>query len=732
MKQVIRRGLKEIIVDEVPDPTASSNHVLVRPFYSLISSGTETADIHKEGIVREVAENPSHIKKVYDVMMKTNPAGTLREVRAKFSDYAVLGYSGAGIVIEKHPSVADLAIGQRVAYGGQGTGHGETLNIGRNLAARIPDEVPFQHACFTTLGAIAINAVRQADIQVGDSVAVIGLGVVGQLVTQIVRCHGGVVIATDLQKSRVDLAEQTGADFAILGGETVVDEVRAVTQGRGADVVIVAAASKSPAPVQSAIKMCRDRGRLVIVGLVPLDIPHAEMYMKELKLFMARAYGPGSYDDTYEKLGRDYPLPYVRWTENRNMEEFLRLLDMKRVDVQPLISHEYKLEEAPQAYDIIMDGRTDTLAVLLRYPINDSADALADFNPRRTVEINKPVERVGRDEIRFALIGAGNLVRWEHLPALQKIPKTRLQAVYSARGAKGKAYGIRFNAEYATSDFEQILNDKEVDVVLVASRHREHAAQTIAALEAGKHVFVEKPMAINPEECKLIMKAVRSSGKRVTVGFNRRFAPYYAEMKRQVAKRSGEAVINIRINASYMNSDFWGASAEEGGAIIGEAVHMIDLMCFFLESTPASISAYSLPTNKNEPIGENNIVASIKFEDGSVGNLTYCTVGSPSSAGELVEIFAPGVGATSEDFKQLVLKKGSSRKRQSKLWAAKGYEEQMRSFVRCLREGIEPEITALDGAKALLGCLLMLESARNNGEPQTFDLTRVLPADTEK
>jgi threonine dehydrogenase-like Zn-dependent dehydrogenase len=231
MKQVIRRGLKEIIVDEVPDPIATSNHVLVRPFYSLISSGTETADIHKEGIMKEVAENPSHLKKVYDVMMKTSPVGTFREVRAKFSDYAVLGYSGAGIVVEKHPSVTNLEVGQRVAYGGEGTGHGETLSIGRNLAARIPDEVPFQHACFTTLGAIAMNAVRQADIQVGDSVAVIGLGLVGQLVAQIVRCQGGIVIATDLQKSRVELAKQTGADFVVFGGEGAVAEVQALTEG---------------------------------------------------------------------------------------------------------------------------------------------------------------------------------------------------------------------------------------------------------------------------------------------------------------------------------------------------------------------------------------------------------------------------------------------------------------------------------------------------------------------
>lgn len=727
MKQVIRRGLKEIIVDEVPDPVASSHHVLVRPFYSLISSGTETADIHKEGIVREVAENPSHLKKVYDVLMKTHPMGTFREVRAKFSDYAVLGYSGAGIVVDKHPSVDDLVIGQRVAYGGEGTGHGETLSIGRKLAARIPDEVPFRAACFTTLGAIAMNAVRQAEIQVGDTVAVIGLGLVGQLVAQLVRCQGGVVIATDLQKSRIDLARRLGADHAVSGGDGAVAEVQSITEGRGADVVIVAAASKSPLPVQTAIKMCRDRGRLVIVGIMPLEMPHSEMYIKELRLIMARAYGPGSYDPVYEKKGQDYPLAYVRWTENRNMEEFLRLLALKRVDVEPLVSHEFALEEAPTAYDTIMDGKTESLAVLLRYPVNDAEDALDEFKPKRKVEINRPAARIDRDELRFGLVGAGNLVRWEHLPALQKIPKTRLQAVYSARGAKGKGYGIRFKAEYATTDYEAMLADAEIDVVLIASRHREHARQTVAALRAGKHVFVEKPMAINETECREIISAVRESGRHVTVGFNRRFAPFYAEMKRQIANRTGPAVINIRMNASYMSSDFWGAQLEEGGAIIGEAVHMVDLMCFFLDAEPTSVSAYSLPAGKSEPIGENNICASFRFEDGSIANLTYCTVGSDASAGELVEIFASGVGVTSEDFKQIVVKKGARRKKESRIWAAKGYEAQMQSFVRCLRQGTEPEITALDGARALLGCLLMLESAQAGGEPRPFDINRVLP-----
>src|SRR5581483_2221373 len=326
MQQIVRKGIKDILVEEIPDPVATSHHVLIQPAFSLISSGTETASIHQEGVMKEVADNPSHIRKVLDVMKINGPTATIREVRAKFSEYAVLGYSGAGIVAEKHPTVTDLEIGARVAYGGEGTGHGESILTGRNLIAPIPEKVPLEHASFTTLGSIAMNAVRTANIGLGDFVAVIGLGLVGQLVAQLAKLQGGVVAAIDLKPDRVDLARRTGADYG-LGSGALRESILALTNGRGADCVIVAAAAKSPAPAQQALQICRDRGRLVIVGAVGLEFPWNDMYLKEVQLFMARAYGPGSYDPAYEKKAQDYPLPYVRWTENRNMQEFLRLLE---------------------------------------------------------------------------------------------------------------------------------------------------------------------------------------------------------------------------------------------------------------------------------------------------------------------------------------------------------------------------------------------------------------------
>jgi predicted dehydrogenase len=719
MKQVLRKGLKDIVVGEVPDPVASPHHVLVRPLYSLISSGTETADIHQDGVVKEVAENPSHLRKVWEVMKQQGPLRTANEVRAKFSEYAALGYSGAGVVVDKHPTVTDLEVGDRVAYGGEGTGHGETILAGRNLVVKVPDAVPFEHACFTTLGSIAMNSVRIAEIGLGDTVAVIGLGLVGQLVAQLARAQGGHVIAIDVKPDRVELARKLGADHALVGGSGTPQETGALTEGRGVDCVIVAAASKSPAPVQQAIKLCRDRGRVVVVGAMPLDLPRDEMYIKELRLLMSRAYGPGSYDAAYEKGGRDYPYAYVRWTENRNMEEFLRQVAAGRVELRPLVSHQFPLEEAAEAYRTIMDPSANSLAVLLRYPASEAPEGeVVNFAPRRTVTA-PGAEAAPRDGIKVALTGAGNLARWVHLPNLKKISGVSLRAVHSASGARGKSYAERFGAAYSSSDYEEILRDPEIDVVLIVTRHEHHFAQALAALQAGKHVFIEKPMALTDEECRQLNQAVRETGKQLTVGFNRRFAPFYVEQKKLLSRRTSPAVVNCRMNSPGLVGSFWAADPTFGGAILGEGCHFVDLMYWLLDSEPVNVSAYCLPTGKQDPIGENNMVASFRFADGSIGNLTYCTVGSKTSGGEHVEVFA-----SAEDFKRLTVK-GGVRRTSKRLWGEKGYAAQLEAFVEGLRAGRRPDVTVRDGARATVACLRMLESARTLS-PCTIDLDAVL------
>jgi predicted dehydrogenase len=718
MRQILRKGLKDIVVDEVPDPVASPHHVLIRPIYSLISSGTETASIHREGVLKAVADNPSQMGKIWTVLKSQGPVRTLAEVRAKFSEYAVLGYAGAGVVAEKHATVTDLEVGERVSYGGEGTGHGETILVGRNLAARIPANVSFDHACFTTLGSIALNGVRIATISLGERVAVIGLGLVGQLIAQLARLQGGFIVATDLRPDRVELARQLGSDVALIGSSELSGQIRTLTNGQGVDCVIIAAAAQSDAPCRMAVDICRDRGRIIDVGAVELNFPWYETYLKEIQVLMARAYGPGSYDPAYERQGQDYPLPYVRWTENRNMEEFLRLVSQGRIQIDPLITHRFPLAEAPRAYETILDPSTNSLAVLIKYPAADSAEPLADFRPKHRVDVNG--HSGASSAIRVALVGAGNLARWTHLPNLKKTPGVRLRAIHSSSGARGKSYAMRFGAEYCASDYAEILADPEIGAVVIVSRNQQHASQALAALRAGKHVFVEKPMALTQEECRELSQAVKETGNHLTVGFNRRYAPTYFTLKKQIAKRSGPAVLNCRVNSPGISGSYWMADPAIGGAILGEACHFVDLMYWLLDSEPVEVSAYSLPTGKKDPIGENNLVAAFRFADGSIANLTYCTVGSRTSGGERLEAFTAGAGTAAEDFKRAIIRTGMVRK-SSSWFAEKGYEDQMRSFFAALKQGKPPEITVRDGVRSTLGCLRMLQSARDHA-PCVIDI----------
>jgi len=709
MKQILRKGLQHIVVDDVPDPMVSPHHVLIRPIYSLISSGTEAASIHQEGVFKAITENPSQLTKIWNAVKSQGPVRAFAEVKAKFSEYAVLGYSGAGIVAERHHTITDLAVGDRVAYGGEGTGHGETVVVGRNLVAKIPDEVPFEHACFTTLGSIALNSIRIADICLGERVAVIGLGLVGQLIAQLARLQGGFVIATDLRGDRVELAQKLGADMALVGGSELSARIQSASNGIGVDCVIIAAAAKSDIPCRVAVDICRDRGRIVDVGAVELNFPWYESYLKEIQVFMARAYGPGSYDSNYERKGQDYPLAYVRWTENRNMQEFLRLVRLGRVQLQPLITHQFTLEDAPRAYETIMDPGSGSLAVVLKYPAAKAADAAAGFVPDRKVAVGKAPTSGGK--LGVALIGAGNLARWVHLPILKRIPGAVLRAIYSASGARAKSYALRFGAQYCASDYDEILRDPDINVVVIASRHQQHAPQALAALRAGKHVFLEKPMALIEQECRELLRTVQESNKQLSVGFNRRFAPSYMALKKQLSGRPGPAVLHCRINSPGISGNYWMADPVSGGAILGEACHFVDLMYWLLDSEPVSVSAFCLPTGVKTPIGENNVTATFRFADGSIGNLTYCTVGSRSSGGERVEAFAPGLGAFAEDFKKFTLQTTLVQKRSS-LFQQKGYAEQMKAFFEALRDGEETAVTVRDGARATIGCLRMLESAK--------------------
>jgi predicted dehydrogenase/threonine dehydrogenase-like Zn-dependent dehydrogenase len=728
VKQVVRQGIKEIVVDDFPAPEVTPHHLLIRPAYSLISSGTETASIHQHGALQTVAEHPEHLQKIWKAMKEHGPVRTVAEVQAKFTDYTTLGYAGAGIVVEKHSTVKDFKVGDRVSYGGEGTGHGEYILAPRNFVAKVPESVPFKHACFTTLGSIALNAVRTAKVAMGDVVVVQGLGLVGQLIIQFVRLQGGVAVGVDLREERLQLANRMGAN-QVVRADSATQAIAATTNGRGADCVIIAAASKSAAPAQQALELCREKGRIVVVGAVDMSFPWEQMYLKEIELLMARAYGAGCYDPEYEKSGRDYPFSQVRWTANRNMEEFLRVVASGQLDVEPLISHEFAFDDAPQAYATILEPSNRSLAVVLRYSQSaDVTDADAEIlGIRRKVYVQEHRDHpksTQTEKFNVAVVGAGNLARWVHLPILKKIPDASLQAVYSTNGARGKTYARRFGAAYCTTSYEEILNDPAINVVVIASRNREHAPQALAALRAGKHVFVEKPMAITEQECQLLYQEAQKAGVQFTIGFNRRFAPLYVEMKKQLARRSGPAVINCRVNSPGISGAYWMADPSIGGALVGEGCHFTDLMYWLLESEPVRVSAFSLPRGKQEPIGENNVVASFLFADGSIGNLTYSTVGSKLGGGERIEAYAPGIEVSTENFKRFDL--ASSQRKSDSFWfPKKGYRAQMEHFFNSIRKASTQAVTARDGARATVCCLRMLDSARSL-EPCAIDLDETL------
>jgi len=732
VKQVLRYGIKDVVVDEVPIPLVEPYHVLIRPAYSLISSGTESASIHSEGAIHTLIEQPSHLSKIWKALKEHGPVRTIEEVRAKFHEYSVLGYAGAGVIVEKHPNVKDLELGDRVAYGGEGTGHGEYVLAGRNYVAKIPECLSFATACFTTLGSIALNAVRTAKIELGDVVLVEGLGLVGQLVSQLARLQGGVVIGTDLRHERLQLAEQLGAHH-VVQADAASHVVRTVTNGRGADCVIIAAAAKSPKPSQQALELCRERGRIVVVGAVDLNFPWEQMYLKEIRVFMARAYGAGCYDAAYEHGGRDYPIPYVRWTANRNMEEFLRIAALGQVQIQPLISHEFPLEQAAQAYETILDHASGSLAVVLRYQDEDQGKPetakTASLHRKvliRPATVSRKSVREGTSDLNVAVVGAGNLARWAHLPILQKSSGINLRAIVSSSGSRGRHYALRFGAEYCTTSYEEVLNDPQIDIVIIVSRNARHCPQALEALRAGKHVFVEKPMAVTEAECCELSQEVQRSGRQLTVGFNRRFAPVYLEMKKHLVRRTGPAVINCRVNSPGISGTYWMADPAIGGALVGEGCHFVDLMYWLLESEPTLVSAFSLPKATVEPIGENNIACSFLFADGSVANLTYCTMGNLSGGGEQLEAFAPGISAVSENFKRLKVIAGA-RTSQNFWFPKKGYSAQMRSFLDAIRNGTPCDPSVDDGVRATVCCLRILQSATKL-EPCPIDLQSVVQA----
>jgi len=680
MKQaLVKNGA--VLVQDVPAPGVSPKNVLVRVHHSCVSVGTEMASVRNSALplYRRALKQPEHVKKVIEVMRDQGVKRTLDRVLGKISAGLAIGYSAAGEVVEIGADVSGFRPGDLVACAGGGiANHAEFIDVPVNLTAKIPAGLATDSASTVTLGAIALQGVRRANPTLGESVVVVGLGVLGQLTAQLLKVNGCRVIGVDIDAKRLQLATANGMDFGLdPGSENYVDRVYRLTEGFGADAVIVTAASPSDAIISEAMQACRKKGRVVLVGDVGLNLKRADLYKKEIDFLISCSYGPGRYDSTYEEGGQDYPLAYVRWTENRNMESYLSLLASARVSVANLDIRKYPIELADEAFESLQSGTDRPLIVLLEY-------RKTEVEPVRTLSL-RPAATTG-NRVRVAVAGAGNFATAMHLPNLAKLRKSfELHCVMSRTGANARAIASQFGAAYATTDFEQILSDPDVDLVLIATRHDLHGSMMLKALRAGKNVFVEKPLTLNPDDLYELERFYKTTPNcpLLMTGYNRRFSPALQRSKEMLRQRTTPVIVNYRVNAGYMPLDHWVHSSEGGGRNLGEACHIYDVFNFLTGSKPISIHARAIAPASKQYAKNDNFVATIAYKDGSVCTLTYTALGDRSHPKETMDIFADGKVLSLRDYKSLKIAGGKQRGWES-LTQQKGQLQELEALADCL------------------------------------------------
>lgn len=678
MKQVLIRG-GGVVVEEVPAPAAERKRVLVRVEWSCVSAGTEAASVAMSGLplYRRALKQPEHARRALEIARNEGFVRTYRRIRGLLAGGLPTGYSAAGVVVDVGDEVEEFALGDRVACAGAGlANHAELIDVPVNLVVRVPDGVSLEDASTVTLGAIALQGVRRAAPTLGEAVGVVGLGILGQLTVQLLRANGCRALVSDLDPERVALAVAHGGEDA--SGDFAA-RARALTDGFGADAVIVTAATSSSEPMHGAAQACRQKGRIVIVGDVGLELRRSDLYEKELDVVMSTSYGPGRYDPVYELEGNDYPLGHVRWTENRNMTEYLRLLEVGAVRLEDLPRSRYPVDEAEGAY-AALTADEKPLLVLLEYP--ERAEA-----PARTTRLRTLAARPG--VVRVALVGAGSFAQGSHVPNLLKLrDRFALRAVASRTGSTAKAVADRAGAAYATTDLDEVLADPEVDLVLIATRHDLHARLALASLEAGKHVFVEKPLALNEQELAAIeaFYAERDGPPLLMTGFNRRFSPAAVRARELLAARTTPLVADYRMNAGYMPLDHWVHGPEGGGRNIGEACHVYDLFDALVGGAEVdSVAARAIRADGRRLAARDNFVATIGYGDGSVCSLTYTALGHRDHPKERLEVFADGAVLALDDYRSLAV---SGRGRG---WKAatqqKGHLQELEALAKAIRDG---------------------------------------------
>lgn len=703
MKQIIqdlKRG--DTLLEEVPAPLARKGHVLIRTQRSLVSLGTEKmlVEFGKGNLIAKARQQPEKVKQVLDKIKTDGLIPTLEAVFNKLDEPLPLGYCNAGEVIAVGEGVAEFKVGDRVASNGH---HAEVVCVPRNLCAKIPDGVSYEEATFTVIGAIGLQGIRLANPTLGETVVVIGLGLIGLITAELLVANGCNVIGFDFDDKKIEIASRKKVKAFNASKIDVVKTVEAITNGVGADAVIITASTKSNEVISQAAQMSRKRGRIVLIGVIGLDIQRADFFKKELSFQVSCSYGPGRYDEEYEQKGNDYPLPYVRWTEKRNFEAVLNAIANGALEVKSLITERVPLNDYLQVYGN-MGGAS--IASVLEYPEELSNSARSSL-----VQV-KPSSFAGSRGV-IGIIGAGNFTKMTVLPSMKGLG-AQYKYISSAGGLTAKALANKYGIANSTTDYRKILEDAEVDLVMITTRHHQHASMTMEALKAGKHVFVEKPLALNTHELEQLIEAYNSgTGKTVTVGFNRRFSPFVQKAKTLLG--ATEAPINIiaTMNAGFIPPDVWVQDMRVGGGrIIGEACHFVDLMIYLSGSKVVSVAMNGLGTNPEE--NTDNAIITLRFANGSQGVINYFSNGSKAYSKERIEIYSQGRTLVLDNFRKMQgfgFKGFSSmRGRQDK-----GHKEQFKRLINSVRQGGEtliPFDELLNSARATFAAVESLKKGQ--------------------
>lgn len=715
MRQVLqsyRTG--ELWLAETPAPALNPEGVVVRTAASVVSAGTERMilDLARKSLAGKAAARPDLVRKVLAKVRTEGVAATIGKVLARLDNPIPLGYSCAGTVSETGAACQGLHIGDRVACAGAGYAtHAEFNYVPRNLCARIPPNVSFEDAAFATVGAIALQGIRQTDPRLGENVVVIGLGLIGLLTVQLLKANGCRVLGFDPDAARCSRAAALGAD-TVCSGEAAA-ETQAFSAGRGADAVILTAATASNEPLELAAEILRPKGRVVVVGMVGMDVPRDPFYHKELDLRLSMSYGPGRYDADYEERGRDYPFAYVRWTEQRNMEAFLGLVAAGRVTPRELVTQRYDIGNALDTYALLMDKTSagEVLGIILNYPLAEQAVA-----PTRRVELPASL---ATGTTGLGLIGAGAFAKGVLLPAIKATAGAHLVGVCTATGSNAQHTAAKYGAPLATTDPDELLGDERVAAVVIATRHGHHAPLACRALAAGKHVFVEKPLAVTPSQLSDLEHAYSSSAAQrpllLMAGFNRRFSPHTKALQAAFADRTTPLMIHYRVNAGPLPADSWIRNPEEGGGrVVGEMCHFLDF-CEALTGSPAvSVFADSGATGGSSLNSDDAVAATVRYADGSVAVVEYCAFGSTDVPKERVEVSGGGTTAVLNDFRETRFHGKSMQTVKGR--QNKGFSEEMAAFVGAVSGGGKPPI-ALDSLFRTTRVTFAILTSLREGKP---------------